>query len=42
MTNYSNKSISALKINHDNPVLIPVRQAYMEIKHGINPNYDSG
>jgi hypothetical protein len=29
-------------LKHDNPVLIPVRQAYMEIKHGINPNYDSG
>lgn len=40
MTNYSNKSISARKVKHDNPVLIPVRQAYIEIKLGVKPNYD--
>jgi len=40
MTNYSNESISACEVKHDNPVLIPIRQAYEEIMHSINPNYD--
>ncbi len=39
-SNKSNKSISPRKVKHDNPVLIPVRQAYMEIKYGVSPNYD--
>lgn len=40
MTNYLNKSIRASSVKHNNPVLIPVRQAYEEIMHGISPNYD--